>query len=132
MLLMVITWNMKVKEIKTKIYHLKNIFIWSDHEWQRQRTHTKSNNLEVMVDSKTDEIIEEHFKSLLQRYQEGWEESMKESGFIFDSVDLLCYHLQKANLKRTGSSYINSLKWLKNKKATINPKITMISFFSML
>ena len=57
---------------------------------------------------------------------------MKESGFIFDSVDLLCYHLQKANLKRTGSSYINSLKWLKNKKATINPKITMISFFRML
>ena len=47
---------------------------------------------------------------------------MKGSEFIFDSVNLLHYHLQKTSLKRTGSSYIDSPKWLKNKKATINPK----------
>ena len=47
---------------------------------------------------------------------------MKGSEFIFDSVDLLYYHLQKTSLKRIGSSCINSPKWLKNKKATINPK----------
>ena len=69
-----------------------------------------------MMGSGTDEIIEELFKSLLQRYQEG-EESMKGNEFIFDSVKLLHYHLQKTiSLERTGSSYIDSPKWLKNKK----------------
>ena len=48
-----------------------------------------------------------------KRYQEGLEESMKGSDFIFDSVNLLLYHLQKTNLKRTGSPYIDSPEWLK-------------------
>ena len=47
---------------------------------------------------------------------------MKGNEFIFDSVNLLHYYLQKTSLKRTGSSYIDFPKWLKNKKATINPK----------
>ena len=47
---------------------------------------------------------------------------MKQSGFNFDSVDLLYYHLQKTSLSRKGGLYIDSPKWLKNKKATINPK----------
>ena len=47
---------------------------------------------------------------------------MKGSEFIFDSVDLLYYHLQKAGIKRIGSPYADSPEWLKNKKATINPK----------
>ena len=46
---------------------------------------------------------------------------MRGSKFIRDSVDLLYYHLQKISLKR-GESYIDSPKWLKNKKATINPQ----------
>ena len=75
-----------------------------------------------MVGSETDKIIEKLFKSLLQRYQIGLEESMKESDFIFDSVNLLHYHLQKTSPKRTGSSYIDSPEWLKNKKPTINLK----------
>ena len=83
---------------------------------------TKSDNIHIVMGSKTDEIIKELFESLLQRYQEGLEESMKGSEFIFDSVNLLHYHLQKTSLKRTGSSYIDSPEWLKNKKATINPK----------
>ena len=36
--------------------------------------------------NETDEIIE-LFESLLQKYQEGLEESMKGSDFVFDSVD---------------------------------------------
>ena len=32
------------------------------------------------------------------------------------------YHLQKTSLSRKGGSYIDSPEWLKNKKATINPK----------
>ena len=74
-----------------------------------------------MIGKATDEIIEELFNSLLQRYQEGLEESMKGSEVIFDSVDLLYYNLNKISLNH-GGSYIDSPKWLKNKKATINPK----------
>ena len=47
------------------------------------------------------------------------------SEFIFDSVDLLYYNLQRGiyySLNRKRSSYIDSSKWLKNKKATVNPK----------
>ena len=51
--------------------------------------HTKSDNIEIMMISETNEIIEELFKSLLQRYQEGLEESMRRSEIIFDSVDAL-------------------------------------------
>ena len=46
---------------------------------------------------------------------------MKGSEFTFDSVDALHYDLNKASLSR-GESYIDSPKWLKDKKATINPK----------
>ena len=55
----------------------------------------------------------------MQRYQEGLEESMTGSEFIFDSVDI--YDLNKISLNRSGSN-IDFLEWLKNKKATINPK----------
>ena len=46
---------------------------------------------------------------------------MNGSGFIFDSVDLLHYKFQKVSLV-SGASYIDSPKWLKSKKATINSK----------
>ena len=76
-----------------------------------------------MMGSETGEIIDELFKSLLQNYQKDLEESMRGNNFVFDSVDLLYYHLQKTSLKKkNGSSYIDSPEWLKNKKATINPK----------
>ena len=89
---------------------------------ETRTTHTKSDNIEIMMSSETDEIIEELFKSLLQKHQKGLEESMEGRDFILDSVDLLYYQLEKTSLKRTGSSYIDSPKWMKNKKATINPK----------
>ena len=76
---------------------------------------------EIMMGNETDEIIEELCESLLQKYQEGLEKSMRGSEFIYDSVDLLYFHLQKIGLKRSGS-YIDSSEWLKSKKATINPK----------
>ena len=48
-----------------------------------------------MESNETDEIIEELFKFLLQRYQEGLEEPMRGSEFIPDSVNLLHQNLQK-------------------------------------
>ena len=71
--------------------------------------------------NETGEIIETLFESLLQNYQKDLEESMRGSEFVFDSIDLLYYHLQKIGLKK-GGSYIDSPEWLKNKKARINPK----------
>ena len=47
-------------------------------------THSKSDNIEIMINYKTDEVIEELFQSLLSRYQTGLETSG--SDFIFDCV----------------------------------------------
>ena len=41
-------------------------------------------NIEIMIGSETDDIIYELYESLLQKYQEGLEESMRGSKFIFD------------------------------------------------
>ena len=65
-------------------------FVSSKDDSDEIRTmHTKSDNIEIMMGSETNEITEELFKSLLQRYQEGLEESMKGSEFVFHSVGLL-------------------------------------------
>ena len=97
-------------------------FISSKDSDETRNMHTKSDNIEIMMGSEKDDIINELFESLLQKYQEGLEESMRASEFIFDSVNLLYFNLQKISLNRKGSSYIDSPKWLKNKKARINPK----------
>ena len=46
---------------------------------------------------------------------------MKGSEFEFDGVDFLYYNFNKISINR-GGSYIDSPKWIKNKKSTINPK----------
>ena len=83
--------------------------------------HTKSNNVEIMIGSETDEIIEDLFEFFSQKYQEGLKESMRGSEFVYDSIDALYYSLNKVSSSRDGS-YIDSPKWLKNKKVTINLK----------
>ena len=82
--------------------------------------YAESKNGEIMIGSKTDEI-EDLFEYFFQKYQEGLEESMRGSEYVYDSVDVLYYNLNKVSLSR-GGSYIDSPKWLKNKKATINPQ----------
>ena len=79
--------------------------------------HTKSDDIEIVMGSETNEIIKELFESLLQRYQEGLEKSMEGSGFIFYCVDVLYCNHNKISLNR-GGSYIDPPKWLKNKKTT--------------
>ena len=74
-----------------------------------------------MMGKETNNMIDELFESLLQRYQNNLEESMRGNEFVCDSIDLLYYHLHKVSLKR-GRSYVDSPKWLKNKRATINLK----------
>ena len=105
-----------------KIQLTMQITFISHKDSEETRTmYTKSRNIEIMEGDETDEIIEELFESLLRNSQKNLEEPMRGSEFVPDSIDLLYYHLQKIGLKR-GGSYIDSPEWLKNKKATINPK----------
>ena len=64
-------------------------FFSSKDSTETRIMHTKSDNTEIMMRNETDEIIKKLFESLLQRYQEGLEKSIKVSEFTFDSVDLL-------------------------------------------
>ena len=48
--------------------------------------HSRSNNIEIMINDKADEDIEEMFEPLLSRYQIGLETSMKGREFVFDCV----------------------------------------------
>ena len=77
-------------------------FISSKDSDETQTRHTKSNSVEIMIGSDADEIIKELFESFLQKYQEGLEESMRGSEFVYDSVDVLYYNLNKVSLSRGG------------------------------
>ena len=65
-------------------------------------------------------VLLEKFESFLYNYQKELK-NIKGSDFVFESVDLLDYKLNRVRLKR-GRSYIKSLKRFENKKAVINPK----------
>ena len=99
---------------------IRIIFVSSLDTNKIHTIHTKSDNVEIMSGTETNEAINGLFNSFLRRYQEGLETKMKGSGYIFERVDLLEYHLYKISLNR-GSSYIISPEWLKNKGSTINP-----------
>ena len=77
-------------------------FMLSKDSQVTRTMHTKSHNVEIMMGNETDDIIKDLFESLLQRHQEELEDKMRGSEFIFDSVDLLHYHLQKISLKKGG------------------------------
>ena len=77
--------------------------------------HSKSDSIEIMINDKADEVIEE----LFSRYQIRLETSMKGRDFIFDCAYLLYYKCHKIKFKRDGS-YVDFPDSIKNKKATIN------------
>ena len=83
--------------------------------------YTRSNNIEIMFGDDNDDIIEELFESLLRKYEENLQNKMRGSEFEFDGVNFLYYDFNKTSINRDGS-YIDSPKWLKDKKSTINPK----------
>ena len=53
---------------------------------------------------------------------------MRGSEFVPDITDLFYYHLQKVDLKMSGS-YIDSSEWLQNKKGTISPQNNGDNYF---
>ena len=83
--------------------------------------HTRSDNEEFMNGSNTDEVIKLLFQSILQKYEENLQEKIKGSDFELDGVHFLYYDFNKTSIYR-GGSYIDSPKWLKDKKSTIYPK----------
>ena len=82
--------------------------------------HTRSDTEEFMNGNDTDEIIKGLFESFLQKYEENLQEKMKGSEFQFDGVNFLYYDFNRISING-GGSYIDSPKWIKNKKSTINP-----------
>ena len=111
---------------------MKINFIFSKDSKETRTMHTTNNNIEIMRGNETDEIIEKIFESLLQKYQERLEKSMRGSEFVFGGIDLLYYKLHKISLNR-GASYIDSPEWLKSKKQkSIQSTKKMINAFSML
>ena len=100
---------------------LKINFISSKNFNETRDMHSKSDNYEIMIGADTIEIIRNLFNSTLRRYQGGLEESMRGSDFVFNHVESMNYSFHKIDMKRSGS-YIYSPEWIKNKKATLNPK----------
>ena len=84
------------------------IFVWSDNE-------------EIRSGNETDDIIKRLLKSFLTNYQNEEKILRNGSNFVFESVDLLSYHIHRTSLRR-GKSYVKPSEWLINKRATINPK----------
>ena len=81
----------------------------------------RSDNEEFMNGDDTDEVIKSLFQSFLQRFEENLQEKMRGSDFEFGGIDFFYYNFNKTGIYK-GGSYIDSLKWLKDKKSTINPK----------
>ena len=67
--------------------------------------HSISNNIE-MINDEADEVINELFDSLKNRYQNK-SESIKDNELDFNYVQLLCYKCHKTNFN-CGRSYIDS------------------------
>ena len=74
-----------------------------------------SDNTEIMINDKTDGVIENFFDSVLSRYQIGLETSVISRDSIFDCVHLLYYECHKINFKQVGL-YIDFCDWKKETK----------------
>ena len=81
--------------------------------------HSKSDNIEIMISDEADEVIKKLFHLLKNRSQLNLQ-SMRGRECAFDYVQFLYYQCHEINLN-CGGSYIDSLDWIKNKKATIDP-----------
>ena len=75
--------------------------------------HSKSDNIEILINDEADELIKQLLGSLRNRYQNNLQ-LIKGSEFVFDYVHLLYYKCHKINPNR-GGSYIDSPDWIKNK-----------------
>ena len=97
------------------------IFVSSKGTGETRNINILSDNEKIMGGYELDDIINNLFISLKNNYQTE-EQIMREgSDFNFESANRLDYKLHKIKLKR-GESYVKSPEWIRNKRATINPK----------
>ena len=82
--------------------------------------HTKSDNIELLKGYSTSDVINMLYNILVNRYQEGLENKMNGSNYVFDNVKKLDISFNKLSISR-GSTYIPTPKWIAKKKCTINP-----------
>ena len=85
--------------------------------------YTRSIPEEIIIGCETEEVAENLIMQLLQKCQDNLQNKMKGSDFIFNGINYLCYDLNRITISK-GGSYIESPKWLKDKKCTINQKNT--------
>ena len=78
----------KLKKTGTKKVQLSiaiNFFSSKDNDEGRAMD-SKCDNIEIMINDKAHEVIEELYVSLLNRYQVGLQTTIRSSDFIFDCV----------------------------------------------
>ena len=80
--------------------------------------HSKSDNIEIMINDKTNQVIKLLFDSLKNRYQNNLE-SMEGSDFVLGYIHLLYYKCHKINPNCVGLC-IYSSDWIKQKKPKLN------------
>ena len=85
--------------------------------------YTRSTPEEIIIGSETEEVAENLTMQLLQKYQDNLQNKMKGSDFIFNGINYLYYDLNRITISK-GGSYIESPKWLKDKKCITNQKNT--------
>ena len=64
-------------------------FISSKDNDEERVMYSKSHNIEMMINDRAEEVIEEIFQSRRSRHQVGLETSMRGSDFIFDCVHII-------------------------------------------
>ena len=83
-------------------------FVSSNDTGEIRAKFVLSDNEEIRLGNQTEDIVKTLINSFLNNYQK--EEIILRNGnnFLFESVNLLYYHIHKTSLKR-GNSYIKSL-----------------------
>ena len=132
--------NEYLELIKPYLYDLINVYK-AKGEWKLQLSaeisfvsqkpdsneililYTRSTPEEIITGCETEEATENVIMQLLQKYQDNLQNKMKGSDFIFNGINYLYYDLNRTAISK-GGSYIESPKWLKDKKCTINQKNT--------
>ena len=74
--------------------------------------YTRSDPMEIMNGSETEEIIESLYRSLFQKYNDNLQEKMKGSDFVFNRSYYFYYDFNRVSIRK-GGSYIDSPKWLR-------------------
>ena len=69
--------------------------------------HTRSDDIEIMVNDEADEVIEKKIQSLFSKYQYELGTLMKGRDYIIDSFHLLYYKYHKI-IPNCGGAYIDS------------------------